>query len=168
MYYILDRDGRVVGSADGPPDSDDLASRGERAVPSTLDLPPFRVEVHGFPDRPTVVEIAAPAAGPAIVLTTSAEDRDGDGIPDLPANGRSRVTITATLQDQAGNVVAEPVEVYFRTSAGTLSHRSVTTEEGQASVRLTSSRETVTAAVSATAAGYTPARLELEFAPVGT
>ena len=168
MYYIVDKHGQVIGSADGPVDANDLASRGERAIHSNLDLPPFHVELGGTPDQPTIVEIAAPPAGPEIVLTTSAEDRDGDGIPELPANGRSKVTIAATLQDEAGNVVSDPVEVQFRTSAGTLSHRTMRTDGGHATVQLTSSRETVTATVRVTAAGFAPAQLELEFAPVGT
>jgi hypothetical protein len=62
----------------------------------------------------------------------------------------------------------DSIEVQFRTSAGTLSRRSAVTKDGQATVRLTSSRETVMATVTVFAEGFEPARLSLEFVPTQT
>ena len=165
MVYIVDRTGRIVSSADGPVNSEDLASRGESTVASELVLPLARLEVVGFPDSPTVVEKPSPAFSGTITLTTTAEDADGDGVPELPANGRSQATLTATLRDTEGREIQEPIDVRFRTSAGSLSRRTVSTENGLATVRLRASRETVLVSVRASAAGFEPANLDLEFVP---
>ena len=165
MIYILDKNGRIVGSADGPVNVDDLASRGERIVVSELALPLGQLGVIGFPDSPTIIENRLPGFAGTITLTTTAEDADGDGLPELPANGRSQATVTATLRDIEGREIHEPIDVRFRTSAGTLSRRTVRTENGLATVRLTASRETVLVSVRAFAAGFESASLDLEFVP---
>lgn len=165
MYYILDKTGRIVGSADGPVDANDLAARGEAAVSSELTLPIERVDVVGDPARPILVAKEIPALS-QIVLSTSAPDADGDGLAELPADGESEAEITATLQDALGEVITDPVEVEFRTSAGALSSRSAVSKKGKASVDLTASRETVMASVSAWAKGFEPVSIEFEFLPV--
>jgi hypothetical protein len=165
MIYILDKNGHIVGSADGPVNVDDLASRGESTVVSELALPLAGLEVVGFPTGPTIIERRLPGVVGTITLTTTAEDADGDGLPELPANGRSQTTLTAMLRDTEGREIQEPIDVRFRTSAGTLSRRTVSAENGLATVRLTASRETVLASVRASAAGFASADLDLEFVP---
>jgi hypothetical protein len=165
MFYILDKVGRIIGSADGPVDVEDLSSRGESMVTSELDLSPDRIEVVGFPTNPVIVEKKLPTSFPKIILTTTAKDTDGDGLPEILADGKSKASITATLQDAEGKVIQDPIEVHFRTSAGRLSRRSVTAQDGQATVQLTASRETVMASVSVFAKGFEPVNLDLEFGP---
>jgi hypothetical protein len=97
---------------------------------------------------------------PAIALSCDAADHDNDGIPDLPADGNATTTITARLGAGAD------VDVTFRTTRGALSKRTVHTTNGQATVELRAATETVTATVTATAPGYRPATLQLEFIPV--
>jgi len=167
MFYVLDKTGRVVGSSNSPVDPKDLAARGEVAVASDLDLPIEQVDAVGDPSRPTLVGRATPSP-PKIVLSTSAEDTDEDGLAELPADGESKATITAILNDGSGEPIKDQVDLMFRTSAGTLSARYVSTSKGKASVELTSSYETVMATVSASATGFEPASIEFEFLPVKT
>ena len=164
MYYILDRTGPIVGSADGLVDATDLATRGEIAVPSELNLEIAHVDVVGSRQEPILIAKEIPAPMP-IVLATSAQDTDGDGLAELPADGESKAEITATLYDALGEVIKDNVEVQFRTSAGALSSRYAVTKKGQATVELKASRETVMASVSASAAGFEPATIEFEFLP---
>jgi len=97
---------------------------------------------------------------PAITLSCDATDHDNDGIPDLPADGHSTTTITAKLGAGAD------VDVTFRTTRGTLSKRTVhITADGQAMVELRAATETVAVTVTATAPGYRPAMLQMEFIP---
>jgi hypothetical protein len=165
MIYILDKTGRVVGSANSPVDPEDLAGRNEVAVASDLDLPIERLDVVGDPSRPTLVARAVPSP-PKIVLSTSAEDTDEDGLAELPADGESKAEITALLNDGSGELIKDHVQITFRTSAGTLSARYVSTSKGKAAVELTSSHETVMATVSASAAGFEAGSIEFEFLPV--
>ncbi len=97
---------------------------------------------------------------PAITLSSDASDHDNDGIPDLPADGTSTTKITAKLDDDA------KVDVTFRTTRGSLSQRTVTTAKSQATVELRAATETVAVLVTATAPGYRPATLQMEFIPV--
>lgn len=165
MIYILDKAGRVVGSASAVVDAADLAARGARMIVSDLALPLAEVEVANFPANPAIIARRAAASAGAITLSTSAADADGDGLAELPANGRSKAAITATLHDAAGNLVAAPTEVRFRTTAGALSARAATTEQGVCAIQLTASRDTVLAHLSAAAEGFAPARISLEFVP---
>jgi len=105
---------------------------------------------------------------PIIELTTSAKDTDSDGLPEIPANGKSKATITATIKDAEGNVLTHVKKpVTFRTTRGILSARNVSLTGGKANVTLTSILETVTATVTATAEECRPARINIEFLPVG-
>ena len=167
MHYILDKSGRVVGWADGPVDTGDLASRGESLVASELNLPSDLVEVVGFPSNPAIVQKKTLSSGPRLELSTTAKDADGDGLPELPADGRSQAGITAVLRSAEGEVLHQPITVQFRTSAGSLSHRSVTAGDGKATTTLTSSVETVEANVTVSAGGFESAGLVLEFVPPG-
>jgi hypothetical protein len=97
---------------------------------------------------------------PAITLSCDASDHDNDGIPDLPADGTSSTKITARLDVDA------KADVTFRTTRGSLSNRTVATANGQATVELRAATETVAVIVTATALGYRPATLHLEFIPL--
>src|SRR5690348_1050358 len=108
MFYILNKAGQIIGSADGPVDVEDLASRGESIIASETNVPPDRAEVLGFPTNPIVAERKRLISAPKIVLTTAAKDADGDGLPEIPANGRTKAAITATLQDAEGGLLQEP------------------------------------------------------------
>jgi hypothetical protein len=98
---------------------------------------------------------------PGVNLRCDAGDADGDGVPDLPADGTSSTLITASTTDRAAGV-----EITFRTTRGTLSSRTaITTGDGQASVNLRAATETVLATVSASAEGYRSNSLALEMIP---
>jgi hypothetical protein len=164
MIYIIDRNGKVISSANGPVNEDDLATRGEMAVVSDLVLPLERAAVSGFPDQPAIVESAPPAQA-KIILTTTAKDTDGDGLPEILADGQSQAQITAQLLDADGKPVKGAPVVQFRTTAGALSQRSVPCSKGKASVQLRANLDTVAVTVSAFADGFQGARLQLEFVP---
>jgi hypothetical protein len=166
MIYMIDRNGKVIGMADGPVNENDLAERGERALASDLNLPPQLVTVTGFPTNPIITPLPEPELQGTLQILTDAGDADGDGLPDLPADGQSQATLTVRPLKPDGRAAKEPVEVQFRTSAGTLNRRKVTTENGQARVRITSNRDTVRVTVRATAEGYQPGVLRMEFLPL--
>ena len=109
MYYILDEEGRVIGSADGPVDQTDLKSRSHVALASDLDLGVELVEAQGRGPARSIVRksVLQPSR---IELATSAKDSDGDGVPELPANGKSKTTITATLKHPSDKLVKEKVK----------------------------------------------------------
>ena len=102
---------------------------------------------------------------PKISLTTDAIDTDGDGIPELIADGSSRATIAIEVKTPKGEPVTEELTLLFKTTGGTLSARRVTTSTGQATIELTSSLETVSVTVEASAAGVASHSLEFEFMP---
>jgi len=97
---------------------------------------------------------------PSLQMSCNAGDADKDGVADLPADGKSVAMITATTSDNGD------VEVTFRTSRGALSQRAVASHNGVASVELRSATETVAVTVNATAPGYRPGRLDMEFVPL--
>jgi hypothetical protein len=102
---------------------------------------------------------------PKINLTTNAQDTDGDGLPELPADARSRATITAEVKDASGNIVNKEFILNFRTTGGTLSARRVEAKRGTATVELTSTVETIAVTVSASAEGTQSGSLTFELMP---
>ncbi|MCE7989153.1 MAG: hypothetical protein DYG89_48990 [Caldilinea sp. CFX5] len=100
-----------------------------------------------------------------IKLTTDAPDTDGDGLPEVVADGQSKATITAELRDIHGKVVPQTIPFTFRTTGGALSSRKVTAIAGRALVELTAALETVSVTVRATAEGAEEGSLVLEFIP---
>jgi hypothetical protein len=96
---------------------------------------------------------------PWLILSCDVTDSDGDGIPDLPADGASVAQVTAKTSDGAD------VDVTFRTTRGALVQRTVPTPRGAAAVELRAATETVAVVVTATAPGYRPAKLDMEFVP---
>jgi hypothetical protein len=97
---------------------------------------------------------------PALLVTCDAHDTDNDGVPDLPADGKSVSVITAKTSD-GGNAT-----VTFRTTRGTLAQRTAGTAGGTATVELRSAIETVSLTVTVSAPGYRTGRLDMEFVPV--
>lgn len=164
MFYIVNSRGEVVASANAAVDTASLAARGLRVVSSDADLRLDSAIATGAPDQLRIVERPREVR-PVLVLTTEAKDDDGDGLPEIEANAKSAATIHVTVQTPDGEPIEDEVPVTFRTSAGRLSARTVTTKKGSATVRLTSSRETVLAQVVATAPGFEPGHLEFEFVP---
>jgi hypothetical protein len=164
MIYILNRDGQVIATAGAPVNEQDLATRGEIAIVSNLDLPPEQVGVVNFPTAPEIIE--KPQVNlKSILLETNADDQDGDGLPDLAADGESQIEIAASTFQENGELETKPVRILFRTTAGSLSKRFVESSDGRATVTLTAGRETVQVAVTAEAEGFAPGRILLEFIP---
>lgn len=164
MFYLVNSKGEVIGSASGAVNTEDLALTGCIAVASDLKLPPSEVAVSGLPGNPVILE-SPKAAQPVLVLTTTAKDLDGDGMPEIKADGRSTASLTATAMTRTGEKINAPIAVTFRTTAGRLEHRTVVAKNGVAASRLTAGRETVMVHVTASAVGYDSASLFLELVP---
>jgi hypothetical protein len=98
---------------------------------------------------------------PPVRLSCDLPDADGDGRPELLADGQSVATITATLAEPKAGV-----EVSFDVNRGLLSHKTATTDEtGSATVRLRSIAETVLVRVTANAEDHRATELRLELVP---
>jgi hypothetical protein len=120
----------------------------------------LKLNEHGVP-----IGVERKPTLPKIYLTTTAQDTDGDGLPELPADARSKATITAEVKDARGDLVNEDFVLTFRTTGGTLSARRVETRRGTATVELTSTVETIAVTVSAAAEGTQSGSLTLELMP---
>ena len=164
MIYIVDKAGTVVRSATAVFDRASLRAAGYTVVESELNLALDSVEAKGFPAK-TVIAEKRPVLLPRIVLTTTAKDTDGDGVPEIPADGKSKRNLSVCLRDSKGALIKKSVEVNLQTTAGTISQRKVATKDGMATVQLTASQETVTAVVYACADGFAPACLTFECVP---
>ena len=104
-------------------------------------------------------------ASRTIRLDSDLPDNDGDGVPELPADGQTVARIKATLEGGPGKEHGAPQVVRFRVTHGALSRRTVEVRAGVAEVDLRSSQETVQVRLTAAAEGYEPAALLLEFIP---
>jgi len=103
---------------------------------------------------------------PRIRLTTNAKDTDGDNLPELIADGKSKAIITAEVRDEQDRIVKRDFLVNLKTTGGALSARRVEAKAGRAEVELTSSLDTITATVSASGTGLKDAvPLTFEFMP---
>ncbi|MFQ6058458.1 MAG: Ig-like domain-containing protein, partial [Anaerolineae bacterium] len=89
----------------------------------------------------TVVDFLA---GPPFTLTVEAYPTS------LPADGVSTATITATVRDEWGNLVADGTSVAFTTTLGTITPALSTTSQGVATASLTAGAEVGTAEVTVT------------------
>lgn len=98
-----------------------------------------------------------------IKLAIDAEDVDGDGVIELPADGTTAVTIRATARDTDGRVAKGDLTVRFQVTCGALSRRDVQARKGVAEVHLTSSVDTTQCTVSAASNRYEPAVAVLNF-----
>jgi hypothetical protein len=122
----------------------------------------FKLDDKGVP-----VGVEHKPSPPAIHLGSDAPDADGDGLPELAADGKSSVTITAELREAGfkGKRIRRDVPLVFKTTGGTLSQRFVMAKDGTAKVTLTPSLETVTATVTAVAEGFATGSLTFELLP---
>lgn len=100
-----------------------------------------------------------------IELTSDLEDRDGDGVVELPADGAAEATITARLVGSDGRPVKGDVAVSFQVSRGVLSSRQVQAEAGVALVTVRSIAETVVVRVTASAPDFQRGTLDIEIIP---
>jgi len=122
----------------------------------------FKLDGKGVP-----IGVERKPSPPEIHLSSDAPDTDGDGIPELPADGRSTVTITAEIREPGVHHqrIHRDVPLVFKTTGGTLSQRFVLAEEGVTRVTLTPGHETVTVTVTASAEGFAPGSLTFELLP---
>jgi hypothetical protein len=116
-------------------------------------------------DKGEVTGIERKPTPPKITLKTNAEDTDGDGLPELKADGKSKATIDIEIRDTNGELVKSALDLRINTTSGRLSVRRLTTETGTASVDLTSIMETVTVTVSVEADELETQQLTFELMP---
>ncbi|MCB0521307.1 MAG: Ig-like domain-containing protein [Lewinellaceae bacterium] len=120
----------------------------------------FKLDSKGVP-----VDVVRKSQPDRLNLETDAKDTDGDGMPELPADGKSKATINIDIKNPKGNLVKDETTILISTTAGALSDRRITTKTGKAKLTLTASHETVTATVTAKAEGMAEASLTFEFMP---
>ena len=120
----------------------------------------FKLDKDGIP-----IGAERKPALPRIHLSTNAADTDGDGLPELAADGSSKARITVEVKDERDKLVKRDFTVTLKTTAGTLSSRRVQAKGGKAALELTSSLETVTATVTASGEGLRAAEVTFEFMP---
>lgn len=101
-----------------------------------------------------------------IRLTTDAPDEDGDGMPELKADGSSSAKIKVEIMD-GQKVKGVDTQVKLSTTAGRLDTRLVklTKRKKSANVNLTASTDTVTVTVTATAPDMDPGSITFELMP---
>jgi hypothetical protein len=109
-------------------------------------------------------ELVRKGALPYIELSIDAPDHDGDGIPEMKADGRSKVTITASIRDEEGKVVTRAGnDIHFLTTGGVLSDRIVRCKSGVAKTTLQSVKETLTPTITAFSDGVRKGEIKVEF-----
>lgn len=100
-----------------------------------------------------------------IELSTDAEDSDGDGMPELKADGKSTARIDIQLMDGIKPAKKE-ADLKVSTTGGRLSARMIrTNKSGKASVELQSISETITITVTVSGEGLHTERLTFELMP---
>jgi len=101
-----------------------------------------------------------------IVIISTLQDLDGDGLPELPADGKSVARLEARLTNLHGEVLKEDgVKVHFTLTRGVLSLREVTTKGGIAQFEVGAATETVQSRITAQADGFESASITMEFIP---
>jgi hypothetical protein len=101
---------------------------------------------------------------PYIDLSIDAKDHDGDGIPEMKADGKSKVTITASIRDEEGGIVTNASnQIHFLTTGGVLSDRMVKCKNGVAKTTLQSVKETLTPTITAFSDGIRVGEIKVEF-----
>lgn len=102
---------------------------------------------------------------PKISLSTSAQDSDGDGMPELKADGSSTARIDIQLMDGIKPLKKE-VDLKVSTTGGRLSQRMLSTNKsGAASVELQSTTETITITVTVSSEGLHSESITFELMP---
>jgi len=108
-------------------------------------------------------ELVRKGALPYIELSVDAPDHDGDGIPEMKADGKSNVTITASIRDEEGKVLTKAANnIHFLTTGGVLSDRIVKCKNGVAKTSLQSVKETLTPTITAFSAGVQKGEIKVE------
>ena len=182
MIIIYDRNSRkIVGVSMVAQDNSGLAaSNSMKNILRTEKLNPNLMEF-AVPDDETVAneiykyEIKFSSSGepkeivkreklPFIDLSIDAPDHDGDGIPEMKADGKSIVTITASIRDDEGKIVTSAKnDVHFLTTGGVLSDRIVKCKNGVAKTTLQSVKETLTPTITAFTDGVRTGKMQVEF-----
>jgi len=116
-------------------------------------------------DQGEVTGIERKPSPPKITLSTNAKDTDGDGLPEVKADGKSKATIDIEIRDTKGELVKKAIDLRINTTSGRLSVRRMTTKTGTASVDLTSTLDTVTVTVSVEADEMETQQLTFELMP---
>lgn len=120
----------------------------------------FSLDANGVPNG-----IERKPSPPVITLTTNAKDTDGDGMPELKADGKSKATIDIEIRNPKGELVKKAVDLRISTTGGRLSARRLSAKNGKASVELTSTLDTITITVSVEADELETQRLTFELMP---
>ncbi len=103
-------------------------------------------------------------AKPFIQIKTDAADKDGNGIPEIIANGKDQCAITASVRDHNGSLMTHfDGMITFRTTGGVLFERDVMCKNGVAKTTLKSVEETLTPIITASSLGCIPGEIEIEF-----
>jgi len=109
-------------------------------------------------------EMARKETLPYIELSIDAPDNDGDGIPEMKADGKSEVTITASIRDEEGKLVTSAKNaIHFLTTGGVLSDRIVKCKNGVAKTSLQSVKETLTPTITAFSEQVQKGEIQVEF-----
>lgn len=116
-------------------------------------------------DKGEVTGIERKPSPPKITLSTNAKDTDGDDLPELKADGKSKATIDIEIRNTKGDLFKKAVDLRINTTGGRLSARRLTTKTGTASVDLTSTLDTVTVTVSVEADEMETQQLTFELMP---
>lgn len=119
----------------------------------------FKLDKNGVPigieHKPTL----------ALKITTDAEDTDGDGMPELKADGSSKAKLTVKVYDGA-KVKKTTAQIKLSTSGGRLDQRIFDLKnKSQLTTYLTSTTETITITVTASAEGMHSDSLTFELMP---
>src|SRR5690242_19734119 len=81
-------------------------------------------------DKGEVTGIERKPSPPKISLTTNAKDTDGDGLPELKADGKSKASIDIEIRNTKGDLFKKAVSLRINTTSGRLSARRLTTKTG--------------------------------------
>jgi hypothetical protein len=109
-------------------------------------------------------ELVKKSSLPHIELVIDAPDNDGDGIPEIKADGKSKVQITANIRDEEGKLITNAKNnIHFLTTGGVLSDRVVKCKGGVATTSLQSVKETLTPTVTAFSDGVIKGEMKVEF-----
>ncbi len=182
MYYFVTRNkktGEITGyfkasskrfvPAQPTPDEENIEVTDEQHIKLLNEFNPMKSQLRGTVDAKLGLKLSAePAYQGQIELSCDLPDRDGDGLPELPADGKSVARIKATLVGPKGKVLVDrDIPVRFQVNRGMLSRMQVNAEKGAAEVELRSIPETVRIRVTATAEGFERGLLDLQLVPPG-
>lgn len=101
---------------------------------------------------------------PHIELSTDRPAKTRNGTPELKADGKSKLKITASICDHNGELMDEAdTDIHFETTGGILLKRLVKCKNGVAQTTLQSVHETITPKITATSEGCKKGTIQIEF-----